>query len=85
MKRRPEIHDPPKDGPITEIFVFVAHDETGDGIMAASLAGNHMPLITSKREVAMNLRTPARNVAKMQGKSVKLVRFSNREDMEDIN
>lgn len=84
MKRTTLFHDTPKDGPIDEIFVFIASDETGDGIMATAIGNKWMPLITSKREVAMNLRSPARNIGLMQGKKIRLVRFSSRETLEEI-
>jgi hypothetical protein len=80
-----EYHDPPKDGPITELFAFIASDETGDGIMAAGVGDSIMPLVVSQREIALGLIRLARHHARAQDKRCKLVRFSNREDIEEIN
>lgn len=80
-----EFHDPPKDGPITELFAYIANDESGDGIMAAGVGDLTMPLVTSKRDVANSLLPMARAAAKKQGKRAKLVRFTAREDIEVVN
>lgn len=78
-------HDPPKDGPITELFAFITSDESGDGIMAAGVADHFMPLVTSKHDIAKSLLPLARAAAKLQHKHVKLVRFTAREDIEIVN
>ncbi len=72
---------------INEVFVFVATDEHGDeGIPAfQSSAGMWMPLVAADRARVDSLRPMAKEIAKMTGSSIKLIRMSTREDLEDIS
>lgn len=69
---------------IDEMFAYIATDETGEGIPAMPISGTTMPLVGADRERMESLRPYAERLAKMAGKKFKLVRFSVREDLEEI-
>lgn len=75
------VHDAPNEAPITELYVFLSTDETGEGICGAVLNGAWTPLVTSKRRIAESLRPLAAEASRLSGKPVRLVRFTAREEM----
>ena len=75
-------HDAPNEAVITELYVYLSADETGEGICGGMLDGAWILMVTSKRRVAEQLRPMAQHIAKVSGKPVKLVRFTMREEMD---
>ena len=78
----PEIHTPPNDGPITEMYVFLSEDEHGDGIFGIqSSDGTWTPMVTSRAALAEEVKALAEAMAKLSGKTVKLIRFTKGEEI----
>lgn len=72
---------------IDEIFAFVFED-TGpedEGIIATSLGGIGITLVGADMSWAESLKPIARQIVQQTGKKVKLLRFSTREELEEIN
>lgn len=72
---------------IETVVAFVAHDGDDDeGIMGfLQPDGTWMPMIAADEERIRRLRPIAEDQAKATGQQVKLVRFSQREDLETID
>jgi len=71
---------------ITEMYAFVA-EESGpgdEGIVAMKVANSWMPLVGADMKRAASLRRMAVSIARVSGKKIRLVRFTNREDLEEI-
>ena len=75
------VHDAPNEAEITELYVFLSTDATGEGICGAHLNGAWTPLVTSKRRIADMMRPMAEEASRLSGKPVRLVRFTAREEM----
>jgi hypothetical protein len=75
------VHDDANEARITELFVFLSTDETGDGICATDVNSVLMSLVTSKPRIAETMKPIAEKLAKLSGKPIKLVRFERREDI----
>ncbi len=71
---------------ITEIYAFITTDTGPDdeGIIASLVGNTWIPLVGADSARLDSLRLLATHVARELGKSVKLVRFTNREELEDI-
>lgn len=70
---------------ITEIHAFLAvGDDDEEGIIGAHTAMGWVPFVAADKTRLNILRPHAENIAKDTGKKVKLVRFSVREDLEEI-
>lgn len=73
---------------INEVYVFVAQDEDGEGIFAHStyFNGDHvfMPFVCADKERMQSLKPFAKKVSKEHNKKIKIVKFSVREDVEEI-
>lgn len=71
---------------ITEMFAFIAEDEGPDdeGIIGMPMGDMVMPLVGADMERVDSLRPLAKDVGLLMGKKVKLIRFSVREDLEDV-
>lgn len=71
---------------IDEVFLFVSVDDTGEGIVAQSMEmmGEHffMPFVAADLGRVADLRKLAMHLSEMTGKEIKLVKFSQRQDME---
>ena len=78
-----EIHAPPNEAPITELYAVLSTDEHGDGICAVMLGGVAMPLVVSQERL-VPLRNYAARVAKRTNRKLKLVKFTAREELESI-
>jgi hypothetical protein len=77
------IHDAPNEAEITELYVFLSTDATGEGIVGALVGRAWTPLVTSKLRIAEKVMRPlARQAAKASGKPVRLVRFTMREEVD---
>jgi hypothetical protein len=77
---------------ITEIWAFVSVDpeDNMEGVLSAPLMGPgsqvplQMPLIAADKNRLDSLWPVARRIAEITGKKCKLVRFHNREDIEEF-
>lgn len=70
---------------IADIYAFVAvHPDGDEGILGQSIGGVLMPLIGADLTRLQQLRPMAEQIAKESGKVVKLVRFTNRTELDVI-
>ena len=70
---------------ITTIHAFTTIGEDGDeGIPAILLDGTWMPMVCADKARLDSMRPQAQAIATRTGKSIKLVRFSVRSDIETI-
>jgi len=69
---------------INEIYAVVANDERGEGVVATSIGGMTMPLIAADRTRLKNIMSFARDMATERDQSLKLVKFTAREEIEEI-
>lgn len=84
MKPYDEILTPPNEKPITEIFAVLSVDPDGsEGVCATGTREfGMMPLIVAYSRLVPMLREKAAEISKVTGKTVRLVRFASREEME---
>lgn len=69
---------------IDTITAFIMVGPEGEGIPAFSAAGMMMPMVGADHARIAQLRPYAVEMAKREGKRIKLVRFSVREEIEII-
>lgn len=71
---------------IKEIHAFIATEDDGtEGVIGQLMPdGVFMPFVCADSERVKQLRPFAKNIAKISKKTVKLIRFSVREDLEAI-
>jgi len=70
---------------IKNIHAYTAiGDDNEEGIIGEQIDGTFMPFICADEARAKSLRPRAESIGKATGKKVKFVRFSIREDLEDI-
>ncbi len=84
-----ELHSPKNyPGKTTELYAFVSVDEHGEGLIAKSMPTPNgvmmMPFVSASKEIAESLRPIAIEMAKEHNKKIKFIRFSVREELEDI-
>jgi hypothetical protein len=71
--------DAPNEAPITELFAFISMDNQGNEGICGMITPSSMPMITSKERIAEKLKDQARELARLSGKAVRLVRFTRAE------
>lgn len=82
-KREFEVH---AKHPITELFVYISQDdEEGESVMVIQGQSGWFPLIGSDIERAASLRPIAETIADRYGKKIKLVKFTNRQDITHVH
>ena len=59
-------------------------DDNEEGIIGELIDGTFMPFVCADEDRLRSLRQNAVDIGKMTGKKIKLVRFSVREDIEDV-
>lgn len=82
-----EIHSPPNQQlRIDEVWLFVSTDEAGEGVCAGPLMGpgSLVPLIAADEARLNSLIPVAQQIAKESGKSIKLIKMSQRTDLMTI-
>lgn len=67
---------------IDEMFAFISVDEYGEGLVGTLTRTGWMPLVGADMSRVDSLRKMAQQVARDSGRDVKLVRFSNRTELE---
>lgn len=71
---------------ITEIWAYLAEHGDGDeGVLGVNIHGRMVPLIAADRRRLDELRPHAEMAAGHSGLPVKLVKFTNRIDVESID
>lgn len=70
---------------IDTLTAYVAYDDEGEGLAAfQNDDGMWMPLIAADHERAVSLKPYAQAIATQSGKSIKMVQFSVRTEIEEI-
>lgn len=70
---------------IRDIHAFVAEDEEGEeGLCAFFTGGQWMPLVAADPARLVSIRPVAQAIAKQTGRPIKLIRFTQREEVETI-
>jgi hypothetical protein len=71
--------DAPNEALIVELFAFISLDDPGNEGICGAISPALAPMITSKERVAEKLKDQAREIARLSGKAVRLVRFTRAE------
>lgn len=71
-------------GPILELFAFVAQDGLGEGLVAFSHGNMMMPMVAADTARVEDLKVFVKDIAGSSGKKIRLVKFSERTDVEEI-
>lgn len=69
---------------IEHIWAFIAEDEQGEGVCGFLGPDGWMPLIAADQARVESLRRVAKDIKATSGKTIKLVKFSLREEVEVI-
>jgi hypothetical protein len=72
---------------ITEIFAFIAED-TGpedEGVTAMSIGPLMLPMVGADEARVRSLMPKAQEIARITGKTIRLMRFSGRQVLKTIN
>jgi hypothetical protein len=69
---------------INSVWLFISEDETGEGIIGATIGGVFMPFVAADEKRLESLRGHARMIAQASGRKVKLIRMTTREEIGDI-
>lgn len=67
---------------IDEMYAFVAQDADGEGLTGFQMGDTFMPMVAADKTRVDQLRSIAQQIARDTGQTVKLVRFSVREELE---
>lgn len=66
---------------IDEVYCFIAEDEEGEGIPAWQMGNTMMPLVSADIVRVKQLIPIALEIQRMTGRSIRLVRFTNLEEL----
>ena len=71
---------------IEEMFAFVAEDSGPDdeGVVGMATGSGWMPLVGADMARVESLKPIAQDIASQTGKKIKLIHFTNREDLGDV-
>jgi hypothetical protein len=73
---------------ITEIYAFVSIDEGGEGVVGMTMPINgretFMPFVCADKQRMESLKPIAKQIAKESGKQIKLIKLTNRKDIETL-
>ena len=73
---------------ITEIYVFASADEGGEGVVGMTLPVNgretFMPFVCADKERMEQLKPIAKKIAQESGKTIKLIKFKHRKEIETL-
>lgn len=74
---------------IKEVYMFISEDSKGEGICAVQMGNDDdmimMPLIGADKERIESLEKYAAFLAKKEGKRIKLIKLTQREDLRYVN
>lgn len=69
---------------IDEVWAFISSDETGEGLCAVPTEMGLMPMIAADKARLESLIRMAPQVARMTGKTIKLIKLSTREELQEF-
>ncbi len=73
---------------ITEIYVFASVDEGGEGVVGMTLPVNgretFMPFVCADKARMEQLKPIAKKIAQESGKTIKLLKFKQRKEIETL-
>lgn len=73
---------------ITEIYVFASVDEGGEGVVGMTLPVNgretFMPFVCADKTRMEQLKPIAKKIAQESGKTIKLLKFKQRKEIETL-
>lgn len=73
---------------ITQVYAFVSIDEEGEGVIGMTMPINGrdtmIPFITADKERMEQLKLFAIKIAQESGRKIKLIKFTNRKDIETL-
>ncbi len=71
---------------ITEIYAFVSVDEGGEGVIGMTMPidgrETFMPFVCADKTRMESLKPFAKEIGKKSGKKIRLIKFTNRKDIE---
>ena len=74
---------------ITEIYCFVSVDEGGEGVIGQQVdmpnGKTFMPFVCADKARMESLKPLAKQISEKTGQKIKLIRLTNREEIEDIS
>jgi hypothetical protein len=69
---------------IEQLYAFVTDEGGGEGIPATDAGPFMMPLISGSKSIADKMKETAQLIADKTGRKLTLVRFSAREELDEI-
>jgi hypothetical protein len=73
---------------ITEMYAFVSVDEGGEGVVGMTMPVNgretFMPFVCADKQRMEALKPIAKKIAQESGKTIKLIKLTNRKDIETL-
>lgn len=81
------LHQPKNTMPlINSLWAFLSVDpaDGNEGVCAATIGNTLMPLIAADEARLASLRSHAEKIAKRSGRKIKLVKFTTREEVEEV-
>lgn len=72
------------DGVVRQLFVYVYEDEGLEHVAIAPTEQGNIPMITIDEGMKDKMRSLAQSVANSMHKTVRVIKFTNREDLEEI-
>lgn len=83
------IHDPKNHMKIDAVWVFISQDEDGnEGIVATSVPIKNgtmmLPLVAADEARLQDLKKISKEIERKTKKKIKLIKFTTREDLENI-
>lgn len=74
---------------ITEVYVYASVDEGGEGIVGMTMElepgrETFMPFVCADKDHMESLKPHVRDIAKSTGKTIKLIRLTQREELEEF-
>lgn len=73
---------------ITEMYAFVSVDEGGEGVVGMTMPVNgretFMPFVCADKKRMEQLKPIAIDIARKSGKKIKLIKLTNRKDLETL-
>jgi hypothetical protein len=72
------------DGVVRQLFVFIYEEGGLEHVAIAPTAQGNIPMITIDEQMKEKMKPLAQSVANSTHKTVKVLKFTNREDLEEI-
>lgn len=69
---------------VEELFVFIYEEDGTENVVIAPTTQGNIPMITIDEQMKNRMKPLAKNVANALHKTIKIIRFTNREDIEEI-